>query len=240
MTSLRHVDTPEIRSLDARTFDGLHCVRHGVVVLQGARSWQAHERGFIELPTPEGHLVVPIRYDEREAPFAATDGGGERRDLLVSMSDENDYLACAWAQVSPGSALVGLGIDLSSPEHFEDQGNPRRRELALAVLTEGERRLATSLAQDGRQTLAESAVFAAKEAAFKATAQPLRRWYDTHDEELLFEVRHFVMHEPGLERGDGRNGAAQVAMERMGVDRIAIHHAEACGMALVTGVALRA
>ncbi len=237
---LRHVDTPDVRGLDTRTFEGLGCARHGVVVMQGAASWQAHERGFIELPTPEGNLVIPIRYDDREAPFAATTDGCERNDLLVSLSDEDDYLACAWAQTQPGSPLVGLGVDLSSSEHFEGLGNPRRRELALAVLTEGERRLASSLAQGGGQTLAESAVFAAKEAAFKATSQPLRRWYDTHDEELLFEVRHFVMHEPGIERGDGRNGAAQAAMERMGISRIAIHHVEVCGMALVTGVALRA
>lgn len=85
---------------------------------------------------------------------------------------------------------------------------------------------------------AKAALFAAKEAAFKATAAPLRRWYETHNDELLFEVRHFVMEEPGIERGTGRNAAAQAAMDRMGIGRIVVQHTQVCGMALVTAVAL--
>ena len=46
------------------------------------------------------------------------------------------------------------------------------------------------------------------------------------------------MEEPGLERGTGRNGAAQAAMDRMGIARVVTHCTEVCGMALVTAVAL--
>jgi hypothetical protein len=41
-------------------------------------------------------------------------------------------------------------------------------------------------------------------------------------------------------RGDARNAAAQAAMERMGISRIEVNHAEVRGMALVVAKALRA
>ena len=84
----------------------------------------------------------------------------------------------------------------------------------------------------------KAALFAAKEAAFKSTAHPLRVWYQDHDDELLFEVRHFCMEELGAERGTARNGAAQAAMDRMGIARVVVRQAMLRDMALVTAVAL--
>lgn len=240
MPSMEHIDTPAIRALERETFAGLDCAEHGLVVLRGATSWGAHERGHIELPSQAGTMHVPLAYDEREAPYAVRDDGTEVTDLLLSLADENDYLTCLWARPREGSPLMGVGVDLSSFEHFRERP-PRRdgspaRDFSLLLFTEREQSLIPHLSPNG--LLAKSTLFAAKEAAFKCTADPLRRWYESHDEELLYEVRHFVMEEPGLERGTGRNGAAQAAMDRMGIARVVTHHAEVCGMALVTAVAL--
>jgi 4'-phosphopantetheinyl transferase EntD len=104
------------------------------------------------------------------------------------------------------------------------------------VLHEDELALAPRLCpQDDLQ--AAAILFAAKEAAFKACAAPLRRWYEGHDEQLVFDLRHFVMREPGSMSGDGRNGAAQHALERMGI-HIRVHHTCIAGHALVVALAL--
>ena len=241
MPSARALGDPAIARLERATFAGLGCAEHGLVVLQGARSWQAHERGYIELPHEGGTLRVPLSYDEREAPLAVDDDGRERTDLLLSLTDEDDRIACLWARVEPGSPVLGVGVDLCDEAHFAPRparadGRPAS-DLSLLLFTEGERALLPTLEPD-RPQLAKAVLFAAKEAAFKATASPLRRWYDRHSDELLFEVRHFVMEEPGLERGTGRNAAAQAALDRMGVGRIVVRHAALGPVALVTAVAL--
>ena len=230
----RACDLPEIRELDRTTFAGLGCVEHGIVLVRGAASWGAHESGVIELPTRNGTLVVPIGYDEREAPYATDERGRERHDLLLSLTDEDDYLACAWAVVEPGSPVRGVGVDLSAAHHFRERTSGR--DLSRLLFTDHERILADTLEDD--PLLAYATVFASKEAAFKAMAAPLRRWYDAHERPLRFEVRHFVLEEPHLERGTGRNGAAQDAMDAMGVTRVVVRHACVCDMALVTAVAL--
>ena len=46
------------------------------------------------------------------------------------------------------------------------------------------------------------------------------------------------MEELGAERGTARNGAAQAAMDRMGIARIVVRQAMLRDMALVTAVAL--
>ena len=234
MSDLRQIHASALERLDHDAFADLDCRSHGVVVLQGADSWGAHERGHIEIPTPEGILVIPLAYDEREAPFAVDERGEEQRDLLLSLTDEDDYLACAWARVLPGSPLVGVGIDLSARHHFRERTSGR--DLSRLLFTEHELALADALDDDPQ--LAYATLFASKEAAFKATAAPLRRWYDAHTEQLLFEVRHFVMDEVGIERGTGRNAAAQKAMDTMGLSQVAVRHASVCDMALVVGLAL--
>lgn len=228
---------PAIDRLEQATFEGLGCREHGLVVLQGAESWGAHERGHIDLPTRGGLLSLPLAYDEREAPYAVNDAGEEVCDLLLSLTDEDDVIACAWARVAPCSPLRGVGVDLSDASHFRRHVTPRGRDLSLLLFTEGERALLDKLGCTD-DALAKAALFASKEAAFKATAAPLRRWYDTHDQELRYEVRHFVMEEPGLERGTGRNAAAQDALDLMGIARIAVRHAEVGNRSLVTAVAL--
>jgi 4'-phosphopantetheinyl transferase EntD len=130
---------------------------------------------------------------------------------------------------------VGFGIDLCAANRFE--GRPGRRDRAQLLLTEHERALAPSL-WPGNLPLAYATLFAAKEAAFKATAAPLRRWYEKHDDELRYGVRHFVMEEPLLMSGTERNGAAQRALDAMGIARIEVRYAQIDGMALVAACAL--
>lgn len=176
-----------------------------------------------------------VAHDVRHAPYLQHPSGKERRDLLLSLSDEGDRLAAAWARVEEDSPLMGLGIDLCAAHRFEER--PGRRDRALLLLTERERMLAPSLLLDDLP-LAYATLFAAKEAAFKATAAPLRRWYEKHDDELRFGVRHFVMDEPLTERGTGRDGAAQRALDAMGIARIEVRYTQLDGMAIVVACAL--
>lgn len=235
MAKLRRVGSPALTSLDEVALEGLGCPEHGIVVLEGATSWGAHERGWIELPLKAGPATVPIAYDEREAPFAADEDGEEQRDLLLSLTDEGERIACAWARPEEGSALVGVGIDLCSTERFHESEG--RRDLGRLLLTERERELVPRIAPDD-PALAKATLFAAKEASFKALAAPLRTWYRHHDDKLLFGVRHFVMEEPGLERGTWRNGAAQDAMDRMGIRELRVCYGALDDMAVVVATAL--
>lgn len=254
MRELTPVRTDGIAALERRTFEGLGCVEQGIVVLHGAPSWGSRT-GSIELPTDTGPCTVPLSHDEREAPYAVGPDGKERRDLLLSLTDEGDYLCCAWARVGAESPLVGVGVDLCGVAHFRKRTPPAKRDLSLLLFTERERELIEQLspesgavaqagtdadetAADDAEAYAKAVLFGAKEAAFKATSAPLRRWYEHHDERLRYEVRHFVMEEPTTERGTGRNGAAQAAMDAMGITRIAVQHTCVEGMALVTAVAL--
>lgn len=238
MKELVQVEPLVTQELAARAFAGMGCEDHGVVVMKGARSWGAHERGYIELPTLSGTLTLRIAYDERGGPYVVDDVGNEVKNLLISLTDDKDYLACAWARVNRRSRLVGVGVDLTNIERF---ANPRsnKRDLVKLLFTEQERALAPLIVADNPH-FAHATLFATKEAGFKATAAPLRRWYDSHDQELLFEVRNFVTEEPGYARGTGRNAAAQKAMDAMGIDRIVVHHSEVCDRALTIAIALAA
>lgn len=231
------IESPALEQLDQETFSARGCLEHGIVVLEGERSWETHERGYLDLPTASGPLRVRVAHDERGGPYALAADGTEDTRLLLSLTDDENHIACAWARVAEGSPLQGVGIDLVAPRDFEREvGTRHRKPLKELLFTEHERELAPQLGYP--TTLAYATLFGAKEASFKATAAPLRRWYDTHDEELLFEVRNFVMDEPDRELGTGRNGAAQVAMDRMGIDRVVLRHAIVEGMALVTAVTL--
>ena len=233
---LQSVTSTQLDVLDRQTFAGRGCVEHGIVVLKGAASWGAHERGYIEVPVDAGCAFrLPLAYDERKAPYACTDDGREDCQLLVSLADQQDVLACTWARVSSDSPVAGVGIDLVAQSRLAQR--PSGRDPARLLLTEGERAIAAHHTPDHRLTIL-AALFGAKEAAFKSTAAPLRRWYDTHSDELRYEVRHFVMEEPGFERGTGRDGAAQQAIDRMGIARIAVQHCALDGMVIVTAVAL--
>lgn len=235
MNELLRIDEPAIDRLDEETFAGLGCVEHGVVVLAGDDSWHARERGQITLPTCDGSRSLTISHDERKAPFVTGGDGREQCDFLISLTDEGDRIACAWARVAPGSPLRGVGIDLCVSERFVPREG--RRDFSRLLLTDHERELIPALGRSS-EPVAKAVLFAAKEAAFKACAAPLRRWYDTHDEELLFEVRCFEMGELGLERGTLRKAEAQRAMDLMGIEQIRIHHTEIDGLALVTAIAL--
>lgn len=235
MPRLVTVGGTQTAQLSRQAFGTLDCHECGVVVLRGADSWGAHERGYIELPHAEGMRRVGIAYDEREAPYAVDNEGREDKRFLLSLSDEDDYLACAWVRVGEDSPLLGVGIDLSAAEHFKERTHGR--DLSRLLFTPEELTLEPELGASDLK-LAYAALFASKEAAFKATAAPLRRWDDDHDERLRFEVRHFVMERPGIERGTGRNAAAQDAMDAMGIARIEVRHVEIADMALVVATAL--
>ena len=199
-----------------------------------SRTWGAHETGRIELPDDNGSIALPVAYDEREAPFVVAPDGTERACDLISLSDEDDLLACAWARLGDGSNVCGVGVDLASRDDFGPR--PGTERFCELMFSERERELAHRLYPHDLP-LAFATLFGAKEAAFKATAHALRKWYLTHDELLEYEVRDFGMTEPGLERGEMRRGAAQAALDRMGITRIDVHYSRLHDQALVLALA---
>lgn len=234
MSALTRIAPKVTEALAHQTFTGLGCKAYGIAVFKGADSWGAHESGLVEIPTDEGTLVIPVAYDERGGPYATGHHGNEQLNLLLSLSDEEDYLVCAWARVEAGSPLMGLGVDLSTAARFAPREG--RRDYIELIYTNREKELMPQLNSD--PWMARAQLFSAKEAAFKCTARPLRDWYLGHDEELIYEVRHFCMVEPGLERGEARNAAAQQAMDRMGIAQVSVSWTHLEGMALVAAVAL--
>lgn len=235
MSCLEQVRTCDLACLERDAFDlpGVH--QHGLVLMHGARSWEGRKNGFIALPTESGVFKVPIAHDNRGAPYAVDSTGREWRDLQVSLTDENDYIACAWALTGAACPLMGVGIDLASLDQFgRDSG---RVDLSHLLLSEDEENLAAVI-EPCNPALGKAALFASKEAAFKATAAPLRRWTEAFGVDLAYDPRCFVGDGSGRERGTGRDGMAQKAMDRMGIDRIEVHHTEVRGMAIVIALAL--
>ena len=226
MLDLHIVQKDVTDALAHESLSGLGCTDFGIVVLRGARSWEDAREG----------LAFNVAHDERDAPFAVDDEGHELANVKLSFSDENDFLAFAWAVTSPSSPLLGLGIDLASADDFE-RTRPGAQHFIELIFSDAEHRIARELHVDD-PALSYATLFGAKEASFKSTAQPLRTWYQTHNHELAFEVRHFSMTEDGTERGEQRDGAAQRAMEQMGIGRIDVHYACVEGMALVVATAL--
>lgn len=234
MPELREMSPKTTSELADATFADLGCTDYGVVVLGGATSWGTHETGTLTLPCRDGILELRIAYDEREAPYVVDECGRERQDVLVSLSDEGTCLACAWAIVGDESPLLGVGIDLAETRDFDDRSVAQQFIKLLFCEREHE------LVRAGWPTapsMGYATAFGAKEAAFKACARPLRAWYDTHDEELSFDIRHFSLVEAHTARGEQRNGAAQKAMDRMGIARMDVQYAVVDGKALVVATA---
>ena len=229
------ISSPAIDALAREAFADAGCESYGVTVMRGAKSWGAHETGGIALPGADGPLELRVSYDEREAPFVTCADGREDPRSLVSLADEGEAIACAWAQRQEGSPLLGVGIDLASTSDFDER--PFTQRFIQMVFSSYERELAAAGWPDDL-AMGYATAFGAKEAAFKATAAPLRTWYRSHEEKLSFEVRHFCLVSPHEAQGIMRNGAAQRAMRKMGIAHISVHYAQVDGMALVVATAL--
>lgn len=235
MSEPRSISDPALSALVRETRECCGCSQIGLAALSGSSSWRDCEERLTSLIAAGENLAPSVAHDERHAPYLQGPSGEERRDLLLSLSDEGEMLAAAWARPDEDSPLLGLGIDLCAASRFEPR--PGRHNRARLLLTERERALAPSIWPDNLP-LAHATLFAAKEAAFKATAAPLRRWHESHGGELHYGVRHFVMEEPLVERGTGRDGTAQQALDALGIVRIEMRYAQLYGMAIVVACAL--
>ena len=176
-----------------------------------------------------------IAHDDRGGPFAVGPDGREAEGTLLSVTDEEGCLLHVWAWPEHDSLIVGLGVDLASTADFG--GSPEDQQLAELLFTAHERELVQEL-WPACPSLGYASAIAAHEAAFKSTARPLRQWYESHSEELFFEVMDFALVSPNRVTGDARNGRASKAFERLGIDRIEVAFAELDGMAFALAVAL--
>lgn len=159
---------------------------------------------------------IAIAHDRRGAPVAMRADGTEDTKLLVSLTDEAELTLCAWTQRRDGSPVLGVGIDLVDLGDFSGE---RGEFLSGLILTERDRAVARE-AWPKQPELGWAFAFSAKEAAFKACAAPLRRWYETHDEELAFDLRGFELADARHAQGSARRGEAGRAMGAMGIARI--------------------
>ena len=200
----------------------------GWVRMAPAGAWNAGDERLI----PQlGGGTLRIVHDERGAPYALTAAGEEDKGLLVSLTDEGDVVACAAARVGTPSDLVGIGIDLASPEDFAGERGARFNRL---IFSEHEQALAHALADDEATGFAFA--FSAKEAGFKACSAPLRRWYDNRDEVLEFDLTQFELADDHAVQGTLRHAHAARAMERMGISLWVVRR-EICGFALSIALA---
>lgn len=235
MPKLEHIGREATDALARAAFGSLGCADYGVVIMAGASSWGTHDTGRLVLPHQGGDVSFMVSYDEREAPYATDETGREKTRVMLSLSDEDKALACAWACTNEGSPLLGVGVDLCSAADFDT--SPSAQRYIDLLFSEQERALVQATWPDDL-ALGYATAFGAKEAAFKATAQPLRAWYRSHQEELAFEVRHFGLVSAHEARGELRNGAAQAAMRKMGIARIQVSYVKLGDAALVVACAL--
>ena len=163
---------------------------------------------------------ITITHDERGAPIATREDGTEDAHVLLSITDEDEFALCGWAQKDEKSPFVGLGIDLVNLGDFAGE---RGRDLERVLLTERDRQIVDAAWPD-EPKLGWAYAFSAKEAAFKSLAAPLRRWYETHDGELAFDVRGFELADVCHAQGSARHGDAQRAMDAMGIERIELSY----------------
>jgi phosphopantetheinyl transferase (holo-ACP synthase) len=154
--------------------------------------------------------------------------------LLVSFTDEDDLALFAWARPQRDSRLAGIGVDVASAKDFAGERGERFNRL---IFSEHEQEFVRTYYFDD-PAIGFAYAFSAKEAAFKATAQPLRSWYRHHDEELAFEVRHFSLTTPHVARGELRDAAAQYALDKMRIARIVVNYTQVEGVALVVATSL--
>lgn len=209
--------TDEARGLLAEMLRGKGCAEYGVAVT----------------PRHEGQYAFRVTNDRRGAPYVVDDTNTEVADTLVSFSDEGGLYACAWVKLDKHSPLVGLGIDLVDAGEFRE--TERGDFLVHALLFDDEARLACELHPEDTP-LGYAFAFGAKEAAFKATSQPLRAWCQRHGRGLFFEVRDFALatdgaHEIGVRR-------AVDVFSALGIDRIELGHVMLGDLVFVVALAL--
>lgn len=216
---------------------GAALCRYGIrpcgVIAEGG--WETDSEGIRSFAR-EGGRILRISHDEREAPVILDGPDALDESLLVSFTDESEVALLAWADRSRGSRVVGLGIDLASLQDFAGERGERFNHL---LFTKDEQQLVEDTWADD-PTRGYAYAFSAKEAAFKSCAAPLRAWYHSHTEELLFDLRSFELDEWDHEKGTAHRGEAQRAMDLMGVGTIELHRLAWDDMALTLALALKA
>ena len=207
------------------------CISCGAVI-GPAGSWTQGDARMV--PLPDGSLLH-MTHDEREAPVVVNSRGEKDETILVSLTDENNCALCVWAQMRKGSLVAGLGVDLAATLDFAGERGAMFNHL---LFTPREQELAAKLEPDDLP-LGLAYAFSAKEASFKALAAPLRSWYRTHTEELLFDVRCFELADLTHEAGTARKGEAQRAMHQLGIASIELARMSLGDQALTLAAALR-
>ena len=117
-----------------------------------------------------GNTAALVVHDRRGAPYALTRDGEPDASLFVSCTDEDAWRVDALLLHGDGAPWLGMGIDLCSVDEFTD--TPSNRRFWSRTFTEAE--LAVASGVHSALALSRAWLFAAREAAFKATAAALR------------------------------------------------------------------
>lgn len=202
------------------------------VICEGERTWGPAARRTVPLP---GAGDAILSHDEREAPFVTGPDGMPDDTLLVSLTDEGQVRLCAWVRIETGSRVRGIGVDLASTDDFAGERGERFNRL---LFTSEELAWADARTETDSLERSLAYAFSAKEAAFKSLAAPLRTWYVSHTEELVFDLRDFELADDCHESGTARRGRAARSMDRMGISCIELARTDFSGLVLTFAVAL--
>lgn len=199
--------------------------KFSLVVKRPASTAEAGEAAVRKLLEP---LALPpvlpslIDHDARHAPVIKLSPDiGEQpvsRNILISLTDEDDY-ACALAVAAPpSSALGGIGVDLASVEDF-CQGHRSSRFFEF-LFTPSELSYLHQFPQEKWKGLA-AALFSAKESAIKSVAPLVRSHEASHfDCRLSARFSELEIQPDGAMGRVAFRGLTLENMQKIGVERI--------------------
>lgn len=174
-------------------------------------------------------------HDERGAPFVLNRFGIEDTSRIVSLADEHELTAGIVLELSEGSPIVGVGIDLCATDDFTD--TPSNDRFCRRLFSDAELTLAAQ-GIFGPNEMGRAWLFSIHEAAFKATSQAVRAWYEQDHcaPSIHFTIRDFTVTNPHDATPCAR---AVPALEKLSIGRIVTESAPFHGMALTIALAFK-
>jgi phosphopantetheine--protein transferase-like protein len=203
----------------------------GQFVLSVTRHSTTHEtaigaiRELLGTPEPPSDAGRWILHDTRKAPVIDLPVKLQKRlsrrgarEILVSLTDENEFAAALVVMAVHDSSLSGIGIDLASISDFLPDTHSER--FYRYVFTSYELNHIQGFCERDRSRAA-AALFSSKEAAIKSVSKLVRAFGERHPE--LFPTANFSEIEIRSKRGSSSchfKGTTADWMRKLGVDEI--------------------
>jgi phosphopantetheine--protein transferase-like protein len=168
-------------------------------VLNVTRHSTTHEaatgaiQGLLGTPEPPSATYGRILHDKRKAPVIDMSAELQKelslrkaREILISLTDENEFAAALVVMTAHNSSLSGIGIDLASVSDFLPDARSKR--FYQYVFTSHELDYIQRFCEKD-QSKAAAVLFASKEAAIKSVSKQVRAFGERCPE--LFPTANF-------------------------------------------------